>query len=99
MGLLVSYSTIKEAHVAKKRRNWIENGTVYTFLCFFFTEQYSWAQVRIEFFLSVTRDINAIALNSSGFSLVHFLCTWISKYSLLPGKVRKLNRKKLWLLN
>ena len=32
-------------------------------------------------------DINAIAFNSAGVSLVHFLCTWISKYSLLPGKV------------
>jgi hypothetical protein len=39
---------------------------------------------RIEFFSSVTRDINAIAFNSSGVSLVHFLS---SKYSHLPGKV------------
>jgi len=53
----------------------------------FFTQQYSWATDRIEFFLSVTRDINAIAFNSSGVSLVHFLCTLIAIYSLLPGKV------------
>jgi hypothetical protein len=52
----------------------------------FFTQQYSLAQDQIEFFLSVTRDINAIAFNSSGVSLVHFSCTWISKYSRLPGK-------------
>ena len=36
-------------------------------------QQYNWAQDRIEVFLSV--------------SLVYFLGTWISKYSLLPGKV------------
>ena len=52
-----------------------------------FTQQYNWAQDQIEFFLCVTRDINAIAFNSSGVSLVHFLCTWILKYSLLPDKV------------
>jgi hypothetical protein len=46
---------------------------------FFFTQQYT--------NVAVTRDINAIAFNSSGVSLVHFLCRWISKYSLLPGKV------------
>ena len=57
------------------------------FLMVVFTQQYSWAQDQIEFFLSVTRDINAIAFNSSGVSLVHLLCTLISKYSLLPGKV------------
>ena len=34
------------------------------FLMFFFTQQYSWAQDQIEFFLGVTRDINAIALNA-----------------------------------
>ena len=34
--------------------------------CFFFTQQHSWAQDRIEFFLNVPRDINAIAFNSSG---------------------------------
>jgi hypothetical protein len=46
---------------------------------FFFTQQYT--------NVAVTRDINAIAFNSSGVSLVHFLCRWILKYSLLPGKV------------
>ena len=53
----------------------------------FFTQRYGWAQHRVEFFLSDTRDINAHAFNSSGVSLAHFCCTWISKYSLLPGKV------------
>ena len=54
---------------------------------FFFTQRYSWAQDQIEFVLSVTRDINVIAFNSSGVSLVHFLCTLIAVYSLLPCKV------------
>jgi hypothetical protein len=52
-------------------------------VCFFFTQKYSWAQDQIEFLLSVTRDINAIAFNSSGVSLVHFLCTLIAILS--PG--------------
>jgi hypothetical protein len=43
------------------------------FYGFFFTQQYSWAQDQVEFFLSDTRDINANAFNSSGVSLVHFL--------------------------
>jgi len=58
---------------------------------FYSLKQYSWAQDRIKsVFLSVTRDIN-----SSGVSLVHFLCTctWILKYSLLPGKVEHTNIK------
>jgi hypothetical protein len=54
---------------------------------FFFTQQYSWAQDQIEFMLSVTRDINAIAFNSSGVSLMHLLCTLIAIYSMLPCKV------------
>jgi hypothetical protein len=65
---------------------------------FFFIQQYSWAQDRIGFFLSVTRDINAIAYNSSGVSLVHFLCTLIVIYSLsclVNSKIRKLNHKQL----
>jgi hypothetical protein len=41
------------------------------------------------------RDMNAIAFNSSGVSLVHFLCTWISRYSLLPGKVENAKIKSL----
>ena len=38
LGLLASYSTTKEAHKAKKRRKWIENGSVFTFECFFSTQ-------------------------------------------------------------
>jgi hypothetical protein len=57
------------------------------FVMVVFTQQYSWAQDRIELLLNVTRYINAIAFNSSGVSLVHVLCTWISKYSFLPVKV------------
>jgi hypothetical protein len=54
---------------------------------FFFTQQNSWTQDQLEFLLSVNRDIHAIAFNSAGISLVHFLCTLIAIYSLLPCKV------------
>ena len=57
----------------------------YFLMGFFFTQQYT--------NVAVTRDINAIAFNSSGVSLVHFLCRWISKYSLLPGKVENMKIK------
>jgi hypothetical protein len=72
------------SHKAKKTQKVNRKWHCFYFLMFFLTQQYSWAQDRIEFFL---RDINAIAFNSSCVSLVHFLCRWISKYPLLPGKV------------
>jgi hypothetical protein len=54
------------------------------FLLFFFTQQYSWAQDRIEFFLSVIRDINAIAFNSSGVSLVHSAISYVHGFRNTP---------------
>ena len=51
----------------------------------FLSQKYSWTQDR--------RDIIAIAFNSSSVSLVHFLCTWISKHFLLSGKVENTNIK------
>ena len=63
--------TIKEAHLGQKAQ---KRNRKWQFLLFF-TQQYSWAQDRIEFFWSATRDVNAILFNSSGVSLVHFLCT------------------------
>ena len=59
----------------------------------YITQQHSWAQDQIEFFFCVTKDINAIAFNSSGVNLVHLLCTWISKYSLLPDKIKNTHIK------
>ena len=53
----------------------------------FFTQQYSWAQDRIEFFLVPETLMQLLLILRTGVSLVHFLCTWISKYSLLSGKV------------
>ena len=57
------------------------------FNVFVSTQQYSCSQDQIYLLLSVTRDINAIALNSLVVSFAHLLCTFIVKYSLLPGKV------------
>ena len=57
------------------------------FNVFVFTQQYSCSQDQIYLLLGVTRDINAIALNSLAVSFEHLLCTLIVKYSLLPGRV------------
>jgi hypothetical protein len=59
------------------------------FLMFFFTQQYSWAQDQIEFFLVPETLMQLLLILRTGVSLVHFLCTWISKYSLFSGKVAK----------